>query len=517
MRSTTAALPTVKLLGLLLLVATCPSRTPAQDPAPPAGQSMDSMPALKRRSSVTPSPAPGTETPEPIKPVRIRLIVPTGAALQIALDQDVRVKKVGQPIHGRVVEPVYSFDQLVIPAGTQVSGQITNIANISRGMRTVAALDGDFTPAHAVEVAFNELTFANGQHTAVCTRVLPGSGQVIQFVTPSDSKTKQRGVSGLKDDAAKKVNEAKHEAKRQWEGAMKQLHQPGKPQRAWRYLVARLPVHPQNIYAGTVYVAELQDPLDFGIEPVTAQNSPTMETPPPGSLLYAQLTTALSSAISKKGDDVEATVSRPLLDGTRLILPQGSRLRGTVAQAQPARRMKRNGQLRIIFRELIPPDGIQQRVDASLEGVQAGQNENMKLDVEGGARATSAKSRYLTTAISLALAAAAQGGDKEPSAGGVPSQAGTATSRIAGGAVGFKLMGMVLGAAVHSRALGAAMGAYGASMSVYRNFIARGREIIFPRDTAMIVGIGSRGALPNPAPQESADKHDPQANHNQRE
>jgi len=45
---------------------------------------------------------------------------------------------------------------------------------------------------------------------------------------------------------------------------------------------------------------------------------------------------------------------------------------------------------------------------------------------------------------------------------------------------------------VRSRALGYTMGAYGAGMSIYSNFLARGHEVVFPRNTAMDVGVGTR-------------------------
>jgi hypothetical protein len=45
---------------------------------------------------------------------------------------------------------------------------------------------------------------------------------------------------------------------------------------------------------------------------------------------------------------------------------------------------------------------------------------------------------------------------------------------------------------VHSRALGCTMGAYGAGMSVYPGFFARGREVVFPKYTVMEIGVGRR-------------------------
>jgi hypothetical protein len=43
-----------------------------------------------------------------------------------------------------------------------------------------------------------------------------------------------------------------------------------------------------------------------------------------------------------------------------------------------------------------------------------------------------------------------------------------------------------------------AMGAYGASISIYSHFIARGRELEFPKNTAMDVVIGTRASTLSP-------------------
>jgi hypothetical protein len=123
-------------------------------------------------------------------------------------------------------------------------------------------------------------------------------------------------------------------------------------------------------------------------------------------VVHARLITPLTSATSQKGEAVQAVISQPLLDGDHhLILFQGSRLAGTVSQFQPAHRLKENGLLRIKFQELIQPDGIQEKAEATLDGVQSGKDANVKLDSEVGAEATTPKTRYLATAVSLTLAA----------------------------------------------------------------------------------------------------------------
>jgi hypothetical protein len=469
----------------------------AQDAAPTPPPATDTDPVLTHRPAAT---TPATKnSPNQTIP----LTVPAGAAVQVVLDKEVRVEKVGQPIHGRIVEPVYAFDKIVLPVGVEVTGQITKLEGVSGGRRTLDALDADFTPPRKVEVEFNEFVLSDGRHIPFHSAVTPGSGQEIQFVTAAEADKKKTA----KDTASEKATQAKEEAKREWEAAMKQVRDPGKVHKLERYALAQLPVHPQYIDAGTVYFAELQAPLDFGSEPMTPEIASSIDTPPPaGSFVHARLVTALSSAITQKGESVEAVVSKPLFDGARLILPQGSRLKGTVVQVQSARYMSRNGQLRIVFHELVLPDGIEQKVNASLEGVQAGKAQDLKLDSEGGAEANTPKTRYLSTGISVALALVSMGGDEDAGAGG--NAGGNASNRMAGGAGGFKLVGMALGILVHSQPLGMAMGAYGASMSVYTHFIARGHDVVFPKNTSMEIGIGA-GADPSAQPTEGVPPEEP--------
>lgn len=452
----------------LLFACACAGQASAQDARP--APSPDSRLPAESADDSKPAPTP-LET--------VSLIVPKGMAVQIALDEEVRIRKVGQPISGHVVEPVYAFDKLVVPVGTTATGEITKIEGISNGKRTLSALDADFTPAHKIDVEFTEFVLPDGKHLSIHTRVTPGSGQVIQFITAADADQQK----DTKHAAAAKAKEAKAEAKREWDSAMQQVKEPGKVRKIERYAFAQLPVHPQYIDAGTVYLAELQQPLDFGSEPLTPQLAGSLiSLPPDGSFVRARLMTPLSSATSQIDDQVEAMLTRPLFDGDRLILPQGAILRGSIVQVEPARHMSRNGQLRFVFHELVLPNGLDQKVSTVLAGVQAGKTDNLKLDSEGGARTTSPKSRYLQTGIALGLAAVSAAGDGDADV----------LNKSAGGANGFKLVGIAVGIAARSNPLGIAMGALGASRSVYIHFIARGRDVVFPENTAMQIGIGVR-------------------------
>ena len=411
---------------------------------------------------------------------KIALTVPRNTPLQITLDRDVRIRIVGQPIRGRLVQPIYAFDRLVAPAGTEVDGHIARIEGLSRKKRVLGILNADFTPERKFEVQFGQLVLAEGRTVPFKAVVIPGPGRALQLVSANHGKKKK----SAKNSASETLDEAKQEAMQQWHKAVNQVKEPGKMHRLERYAISQLPVRPQYLDAGTIYFAELQEPLYFGSEPFTPQMAASMGGAiPKGSLIHALLITPLNSATTKKGAKVEAVLSQPLFNGHRLVLPEGSRIKGVVLQARPAARLHHNGQLRIAFRQIAPPNGVAQKVAASLESVQAGKDDHVKLDSEGGAEAYTPKTRYLSTGVSLALATAAMLEHND---------AGRSQPGVGGGPDGFKLVGMVFSFAIKSQSFPMAMAAYGASRSVYVNFIARGQDVVFPRNTLMEIGIGSR-------------------------
>jgi hypothetical protein len=243
--------------------------------------------------------------------------------------------------------------------------------------------------------------------------------------------------------------------------------------------------------SGTSFIADVQEPLSFGSEQLKAEMLTNIGTPPPsGSLVHAWLTTPLSSATSKKGDLVEAVISQPLVVSDHLFLPEGSHLKGSVLQVRPAHRLGRNGQLRITFHQVVPPSGVDEEVDATLQGVDATKNENLKLDSEGGAQVTTPKTRYLTTGIAVMLAASSAAPDEDR--GLHHDGGGDMGGGAANGASGFKLVGTIVGAFAHSRVVASGFGFYGAGMSVYSHFLARGRDVVYPKDMSMILDLGTR-------------------------
>jgi len=453
------------------------------------------------RSSAPIPVQPATNAPT-IMPVVVPLAVPAGTPLKVALDAELRIENVGQPVQATIVEPVYAFDKLVIPAGSEVFGQVSAIEHLARKTRILAAMNADFSPYRQVSVEFDELRLPDGRMLPLHGTVIPGSQVILQFVTADHSKN---GAGAGKNLVSKKVREARQQVRQEWDTAKRELHSPGKLHRVERMAIAQLPYHPQYLASGTAFSIDVNQPLDFGSESVKVEALSALGSPPPpGSTVHAALITPLSSATSRKDDSVEAVITQPLIADARLYIPEGSRLKGVVLRVRPARRLGRNGQLRIVFHQLVMPSGVEQQIQAGLEGVAVAEADHLVLDSEGGAQVTSPKSRYLSTGVALALAASSASPEHDHD---VSPNSGDVGGAAAKGASGFKLAGTVVGALAHSRALAAGMGVYGASMSVYSHFLTRGRDVVYPKDTTMIIGLGPGDEHPQSPVTPEAVKH----------
>ena len=448
-----------------------------------------SSPACARQAVATVShdTAPAEKTSVP-------LTISAGTPLQIELDQDIRIRAVGQPVHGKVIHDVYAFDKLVIPAGSDVNGSVEAIDAVGTGKRTLAAMNGDFTPIHQLKIKFTDLKLADGRHIPLNTDVTRGTSGTLQFVTPQKNRQNaaQKAVSG-------RVASTREQIQHDWDTARAQVHEPGKWHRIQRYGVAQLPVHPQYLDKGTPFDASLVTPLDFGLESFEPGALSSVATPPPpDTVVHALLRTQLSSATAKKGDAFDATITDPVFANGKLIFPAGSRISGVVTQAQHARKFHRNGSLRIEFRQIAPPSGLEQTIIANLEGVEVGSGERLSLDDEGGAEVKTPKTRYLTTGIAVALAATAARPDYEH---GTIDAAGDTQKKAAAGAFGFRAIGIITTAAAHSRLFSAGMSAYGAGMAITTHFLLRGREVVYAKYTPMVISLGSRDTTqPKSAP-----------------
>jgi hypothetical protein len=470
-------------------------------------------------------PAGGAEDAAPVPMAMIALAIPAGTPLRIELDQRVRIDHTGDVVHGKVVEAVYAFDQVVIPEGSIATGRVIKIDGVPTTKRILAYSNGNLTPFHKYEITFDMLTLPDGKQLPIQTTVSQGSAQVVHLVS-NPNKQEQKAATGKAEDRAKQEAKGKiQDAKDQVHDGWAQLTRPGKMHRVKQLLIEQMPYRRQYVEPGTRFAADLDKPLSFGD---TSRTGPQLATvgsePVPDSVLKARLVAEVSSATASRGTPVTALLTEPLYSPSHeLILPANTRLVGQVLRAKPAGKLHHNGELRVIFERIETPEeavrataqinaqeqarlqekereqaeasdaqvSLQRRSQAmigNLEGVEVDRAANMKLDEEGGARTTDSKSRYLSTGLAVMIAAAASHTDAER---GSVDAAGDPGVRTVSGASGSRLTGALLSLVIKSTPVSIAFGAYGASSSIYSNFLSRGHDVVFPKDTPVEIGFGT--------------------------
>ncbi|HEU5400712.1 MAG TPA: hypothetical protein VFU86_05100 [Terriglobales bacterium] len=369
---------------------------------------------------------------------------------------------VGTPVHARTVEPLYENNRLVIPAGTPIEGEVVQVSPASHKRRLDAKFHGDFTPLHEVKIRFEKVMPSDGRVVPISAAVADESSSVVVFhstgANPVSLVHRAWGfVVGKKNQAVNTFTA------------------PGKEHRLKRMLFSQLPWHPESLEPGMQYDVELLTPLGISAFPATLSKEQRLEA---STDLHARLLTDLNSAKTKAGDAVTAMVTQPKLNSDGQVqIPQGTLLEGNVLQASPAGKWGRNGALRFTFHKMEFPQGAEQLVTGVPTAVSGRASANIQLDSEGGAKPQS--NRALLAPLSLGLLATSALTEDEASV----THAATSSN-------GFGLIGRVIAISTGSNIMGGTLGGIAAGRSVYSHFLAHGKEVVFPRNTEILVDLG---------------------------
>lgn len=426
----------------------------------------------------------------------VPLSLQSGTPLSIAVVHRVRIGHEGEPVQGTLVQPVYSFDRIVAPAGSEVLGRITEVRSAPGKKRIEAIMQGNFTPLRSARVGFDTLVLKNGRRIPIQTHVSPATAQMVHLQVVGGQQSGKQGF------ISRAISNAKQQIKQEKKQVLADFEQPGRMHRIEQWLLAGLPYHRQYLPAGARFTAVVEKPVALGSAQVPASELRMVgSVPPANSLIEAVLITPLSSATARRGMPVAAMVTRPLFSKNHeLIFPEGSKLEGRVVQAEPARRMRlhRNGILRFTFQKIQTPHGIPQIVEGNLRGVDVDKKERVVLDSEGGAHTTTSKMHYAEPALAVLIAATSSMPDTDIRPGRVYTDTnGPASGQILGGGMGFGLTGVVMALGVHAQPVTAGFAAYGAAWSIYSQLLSRGHDVVFPKDTPMEIRLGEhRPALP---------------------
>jgi len=151
---------------------------------PAAAQTSQDPPHLTPRNGVV------TAEPKDEPPVTPPVIVPSGTKIPLTLKQGVNTKSArpGDPVYAQTAFPITQNDQIVIPAGTFVQGQIERVVRPGR-VKGRAEL----------QMSFTSMIFPNGY-----TVMLPGAVQN----TPGSGEETVKGKEGTIEGPSGKGKDA---------------------------------------------------------------------------------------------------------------------------------------------------------------------------------------------------------------------------------------------------------------------------------------------------------------------
>jgi hypothetical protein len=425
--------------------------------------------------------------------------IPAGVPLRVELDKSYRMR-VGTRIEGRLTEPVYLIDHIVLPQDSKVFGSITGKHPVTRKARTAAMFNGDLTPLKEADVTFDEVQTPDGRQFSIETDAAERTTSVVRIAsTANEDQPRPRRSLGQHIAAAFRWT------KTQTVAAFKAPH---KSDAFRQMLYAEVPFHPQEVWVGTQYDAELVKPLELdGQAPAEHVPAAGLSELKLSGTIEARLIDPVDSATAQPGTPVEAVLTQPLFEDEapeqavlspvslttnkpsaevihqvaahkqhRLVLPEGTHLIGTVVQAKSAGMFGHNGSLRLSFRKVELPQGDERLVQGQMTAAEAIKTAHIQIDDEGGAKATNGAMRFLTP-VSLGSLAAVSG------------QAGSGLFQEAMAGNGLNVLTEVVGTAISSAGLINGFTYYEVGKVVFDQWIGRGHDVVFAKNTRIEIEL----------------------------
>ena len=415
-------------------------------------------------------------------------LVPAGVPLRVELDKSYPLRA-GTRIQGHLTEAVYLIDHVAIPADSKVYGAIINERSVSRQVRTAAMFNGDLTPLKNADVTFSDLETPDGRHFYIDTDATERTSKVVRMAAPEEAPTHKRSL-------VQRIAAAFRWTKRETAAGFTAPHKWDSAQQA---LFAQVPVHPQKLWAGTQYDAELKEPLELTGQsvPAPAEAADLNELKLTGNI-EARLVDPVDSNTARPGMPVEAVLTQPLFENEsattdqvadatapavgdahgKLLLPEGTHLIGSVVEAKPAGMFGHNGSLRFTFRKAELPAGDERVVHGRVIGVESVRSDRVQIDNEGQIKANGSN-RFLAPITLGALAA-------------VSDNTGAGLLKEATAGNGLDLLARVIGTASGSGGLISGFAYYEVGKVVFDTWIARGHEVVFAKNTRLEIELAQR-------------------------
>ena len=181
---------------------------------------------------------------------------------------------------------------------------------------------------------------------------------------------------------------------------------------------------------GMVIVAALlqqlsqQGPRSLDIDPSKVQPPVVV---PAGTVIPVTLTSRISTKNARDGDGIYGKTVFPITVNNKVVIPEGSFVRGKVTEIRRPGRVKGKGELTLNFQTLVLPGGITVPIYTSLGGVGGAGERKGEATVQGdSSKGEDAKTVGTTAAQGALIGVIADRGKGAVVGGGVGAAAGTA-------------------------------------------------------------------------------------------
>jgi hypothetical protein len=136
--------------------------------------------------------------------------IPAGFPLRIQVDRRYHVRK-GMRIEGRLISPIFSRDQEILPVNVRILGEIQGERPAGKEVRARALIDGDFTPPTIPEVRFESLQMPNGEIVPIRTLVVQRDARVVKMsISKKGSKLTQEIRDMIQDRRREAIDVLHH-------------------------------------------------------------------------------------------------------------------------------------------------------------------------------------------------------------------------------------------------------------------------------------------------------------------
>jgi hypothetical protein len=138
-----------------------------------------------------------------------------------------------------------------------------------------------------------------------------------------------------------------------------------------------------------------QGPRNIDVDP--AKILPPVVVPA-GTIIPVTLTSTVSTKTSRDGDGVYGRTSFPVTINNKIVIPEGSYVRGKVTEIRRPGKVKGKGELTLNFQTLVLPNGVTLPIYTSLGGSGGGGTRKGEATVQGdGSKTDDAKTVERTT------------------------------------------------------------------------------------------------------------------------